>query len=144
MTIPWGDVYTAFVSTGIPNIETYMALPPKTIARMRWMRHLRPLLALGPVQKYLQARAGSTPGPSEARRARSGCYVWGEVRNAAGAESKLALTTPNGYELTVTASLGIVEHLLATKPVGGFTTPSLLMGADYVLGLPGVKLIEPA
>ncbi len=143
MTIPWGDVYTAFVSTGIPNIETYMALPPKTIARMRWLRHLRPVLALAPVQRHLQARAGRTPGPSEARRARSGCEVWGEVRNRAGVEAKLALTAPNGYDLTVSASLGIVEHLLATKPAGGYYTPSLLMGADYVLGLPGVRLVGP-
>ena len=142
MTIPWGDVYTAFVSTGIPNIETYMALPPKTIARMRWMRHLRPLIALPPVQKYLQARAARTPGPSESRRARSGCQIWGEVRNPAGVEAKLALTAPNGYDLTVTASLGIVERLLATKPPGGYYTPSMLMGADYVLGLPGVARVE--
>jgi hypothetical protein len=27
-----------FVSTGIPNIETYMVVPPKTIKRMTWMR----------------------------------------------------------------------------------------------------------
>ena len=27
MTIPWGDVSTAFYSTGIPNIEVYMATP---------------------------------------------------------------------------------------------------------------------
>jgi short subunit dehydrogenase-like uncharacterized protein len=139
MTIPWGDVYTAFVSTGIPNIETYMAVPPDTIARMRWMRHLRPLLALAPVQKFLQARAGATPGPSESRRARSGCTVWGEVRNARGQEAKLAITAPNGYDLTVSASLGIVEHVLSAKPAGGFYTPSMLMGAGYVFGLPGVR-----
>jgi short subunit dehydrogenase-like uncharacterized protein len=141
MTIPWGDVYTAYVSTGIPNIETYMALPPKTIARMRWMRHLRPLLALAPVQKYMQTRAGQTPGPNSDRRERNGCTVWGEVRNAAGKEAKLALKTPNGYDLTVSASLGIVEHLLLAQPAGGYYTPSLLMGADYVLGLPGVSLV---
>ncbi len=141
MTIPWGDVYTAFVSTGIPNIETYMAVPAQTIARMRWMRHLRPLLALAPVQKLLQSRAGATPGPDDARRARSGCTVWGEVRNARGDEAKLALVAPNGYDLTVSASLGIVEHVRTKRPAGGFYTPSLLMGADYVFGLPGVRRI---
>lgn len=142
MTIPWGDVYTAFVSTGIPNIETYMALPAKTIARMRWMRHLRPLLALRPVQTFLQGRAASTPGPDRDRRERSGSMIWGEVINASGKQAKLALGAPNGYDLTVTASLGIVEHLLAHSPDGGYYTPSMLMGADYVLGLPGVSLIE--
>ena len=45
----------------------------------------------------------------------------------------------NGYDMTVTASLGIVERLLQEAPEGGFYTPSLLMGADYVSELPGVS-----
>ena len=101
----------------------------------------RPLLALAPVQKLLQSRAGATPGPDDARRARSGCTVWGEVRNARGDEAKLALVAPNGYDLTVSASLGIVEQVRTKRPAGGFYTPSLLMGADYVFGLPGVRRI---
>ena len=141
MTIPWGDVYTAHVSTGIANVETYMVLPEITIARMRWIRHLRPLLALPPVRRYLEERAGRTPGPSAERRERTHCHVWGEVRNASGVQAALALRTPNGYDLTVTACLGIVEAILARRPAGGFYTPSQLMGADYVLSLPGVTLI---
>lgn len=141
VTIPWGDVYTAFVSTGIPNIETYMTMPAKTITNLGRLRHLRWLLGLGPVQKYLQARAAQTAGPDEQRRRQSGCQVWGEVRNAAGKQAGLSMITPNGYSLTATASLGIVEHLLATSPAGGYYTPSLLMGEDYVLGLPGVRLL---
>ncbi|WP_440224866.1 saccharopine dehydrogenase family protein [Dokdonella sp. MW10] len=143
VTIPWGDVYTAFVSTGIPDIETYMALPPKTIASMRRLRLVRPLLALAPVQRWLQARAARTPGPDEKRRERTGCHIWGEVRDRDGREATLQLKTPNGYTLTATASLGIVEHLLRERPAGGYYTPSMLMGAEYVLGLPGVALIEP-
>jgi short subunit dehydrogenase-like uncharacterized protein len=49
------------------------------------------------------------------------------------------MTTPNGYELTVTASLGIVTFLLENDVEGGFFTPSLLMGADYASRLPGVE-----
>jgi short subunit dehydrogenase-like uncharacterized protein len=145
MTIPWGDVFTAHISTGIPNIETYMVVPPKTIQRMQWMRRLQPLLKLGYVQNLMKKKIDkTTPGPSEQRRSDSGSYVWGEVRNAAGKEVKLALSAPNGYDLTVTASLGIAEHLLqlTSPPGGGYFTPSQLMGADYVLKLPGVRLIE--
>jgi short subunit dehydrogenase-like uncharacterized protein len=145
VTIPWGDVYTAYVSTGIPNIETYMAVPPKTIQRLRWMRHLQPLLTLGFVQNLMRRKVEkTTPGPSEQRRRDSSSYVWGEVRNAAGKQAKLELAAPNGYDLTVSASLGIAEHLLrqAQPPAGGYFTPSQLMGADYVLKLPGVRLIE--
>ena len=145
MTIPWGDVYTAFVSTGIPNIETYLAMPPKTIQRMTWMRYIQPLLGLSFVQDYMKRKIERTnPGPSDERRGNSDTYVWGEVHNAAGQEAKLALVTPNGYDLTVTASLGIAEYLLQNlgRLAGGYFTPSLLMGADYVLKLPGVKTIE--
>src|SRR5438105_246807 len=36
ITIPWGDVATAYFSTGIPNIEFYMAAPlgTRTLARL--------------------------------------------------------------------------------------------------------------
>jgi short subunit dehydrogenase-like uncharacterized protein len=145
MTIPWGDVYTAYVSTGIANVETYMVVPPKTIQRMRWVRHLQPLLGLSFVQDFMKQRVErATPGPSAQRRKDSGCHVWGEVTNAAGKQAKLALKAPNGYDLTVTASLGIVQRIFEpSQPAGGYYTPSLLMGADYVLSLPGVRLIEP-
>jgi len=139
MTIPWGDVYTAFVSTGIPNIETYMAVSPKTIARTRWLRYAQPLMRFDPLLKFLEARAvASARGPDAERRRETGCYVWGEVRNAAGREAKLALKTPNGYALTVDAALGILEHVLRANAPGGYYTPSQLVGADFVLTLPGV------
>lgn len=144
MTIPWGDVYTSYVSTGIPNVEVYMAVPPGTIKAVRRMNALRPLLGLGFVQKFLKSRAEAKVrgGPSDEKRAKTGAHVWGEVRNAAGREAKAELELPNGYDLTVTASLGIVEHLLGTKHEGGYYTPSKLMGADYVTTLPDVKLIR--
>ena len=141
MTIPWGDVYTAFVSTGIPNIETYMAASPKTISRTRWLRHVQPLLAFDAVRKFFEARAvDRARGPDAERRRATDCYVWGEARNTAGREEKLALTTPNGYTLTVHSALGIVDHVLRTPMPGGYYTPSQLVGADFVLKLPGVAL----
>ncbi|HPN78095.1 saccharopine dehydrogenase NADP-binding domain-containing protein [Dokdonella sp.] len=144
MTIPWGDVYTAFVSTGIPNIETYIAVPMKTIKRARHLRRLQWLLALRPVQAYLQGKAARTAGPDQQQRESSGCQIWGEATNAAGKQVALSLVTPNGYDLTVSASLGIVDHLLAITPKGGYYTPTMLMGAAYVLGLPGVRRVGQA
>lgn len=142
MTIPWGDVYTAYVSTGIPNIETYMAMPAKAISRMRWLRYLQPLLAIGTVQTAMQKRALQIPGPDQALRERTDCTIWGEASDAKGRKISIVLKTPNGYALTVTASLGVVEHLLQANPRGGYYTPSMLMGADYVLGLPAVRLLD--
>lgn len=142
MTIPWGDVYTAHISTGIPDIEVYMAVPPATVTRLRKLRRLGPLLGWGIVQAFLKKQvAKKVRGPSEKTRGKTGCVVWGEVRSADQRLARRILRTPNGYDLTVTASLGIVQRLLDGPTVApGFRTPSLLMGADYVLGLPGVSL----
>lgn len=140
MTIPWGDVYTAYVSTGIGNIEVYMGVPPATVRNLRRLRWLGPLLGLRTVQSLLKAQVRRTVrGPSAGARANTGSVVWGEARDAAGNEVRGQLRTPNGYELTVTAALGIVQRLLeGNPPAGGYYTPSQLMGADYVLSLPGV------
>ena len=142
MTIPWGDVYTAYVSTGIGNVEVYMGVPPDTAKKLRRLRLLGPLLGLGPVQSLLKKQVEKrVRGPSDATRGKTGCVVWGEARDAAGNEVKRRMRTPNGYEITVTAALGIVARLLAgPAPKGGYYTPSALMGADYVLSLPGVAL----
>ena len=140
MTIPWGDVYTAHVSTGIPDIEVYMGVSPASARRLQRLRWLGPLLATRPLQAWLKSQVSRRiRGPSEGGRARSGATVWGEVSDAAGDILRAQLRTPNGYELTVSASLGIVARLLGGEsPQGGYYTPSMLMGADYVLGLPGV------
>lgn len=143
-TIPWGDVYTAHLSTGAPEIEVYMALPPATIARLRRWRWLAPLAGLGPVRRWLAARAGAVRGPSAQRRAASGCHVWGELRDAAGRLHAAELDTPNGYDVTAWSALGIVERLLRDAPrEGGYRTPSQLMGADWILSMPGVRLDGP-
>jgi short subunit dehydrogenase-like uncharacterized protein len=144
MTIPWGDVYTAFVSTGIPDIETYMAMPPRAISVARRMRMLRPLLRLAPVQAWLKARAGARPGPDDARRANTDCRVWGEARDATGRLATMQIATPNGYALTAWTAPDIAERVLAQPPAGGYFTPSQLMGSDYVLRVPGVSLVEDA
>lgn len=141
MTIPWGDVYTANISTGIPNIEVYMCVPPATITNLKRIRWLGPVLGFAPVQALLKSQIErKVHGPDAQKRSTAETWVWGEVRDVAGREAKGVLVTPNGYTLTVSAALGIVAKLMAAqRPIGGYYTPSRLMGADYVLRLPGVK-----
>jgi short subunit dehydrogenase-like uncharacterized protein len=139
VTIPWGDVFTAYISTGVPDIEVYMSVPPASIRGLKRLRWVQPLLGLNPVQSFLKTRAEAKySGPSEERRTGSGSELWGEVRSADGRTASATMSTPNGYDLTVSASLGIVEHLLEHQAEGGYYTPSLLMGADYASTLPGV------
>jgi short subunit dehydrogenase-like uncharacterized protein len=140
MTIPWGDVYTAYVSTGIADIEVYMGVSPATAARVKKLNLIRPLLGLGFVQNMMKKKI-QEGGPDNDKRSGSGCTVWGEVRNAAGIEVKKQLRTVNGYDLTAAAAMGILDHVIAKRPEGGFYTASQMMGADYILSLPGSALV---
>ncbi len=141
VTIPWGDVFTAYISTGIPDIEVYMAVPPSAILRMKRMRMLKPLISMQWVQNLMKRRVEkSVTGPEVDERQNTQMRLWGEASTANGRSVSGTMTTPNGYDVTVTASLGIVEYLLANDVEGGFYTPSLLMGADYAASLPGVTV----
>lgn len=140
VTIPWGDVFTAHISTGVPDIEVYMAAPPSMVMRMKRMRMVKPLLSMQWVQNMMKRRVDKlVTGPSAEERARSRMYLWAEANSADGRSVSAVMTTPDGYDVTVTASLGIVEYLLGNGVEGGFYTPSLLMGADYAGCLPGVS-----
>lgn len=141
MTIPWGDVFTAWVSTGIPDIEVYISVPPATVKRLRRLRLIQPLLGMKWVQSLLMGRIDKNlDGPSESLRADTKTQLWGEATSADGRAVSATMETPNGYDLTVTAGLGIVEFLLANEVEGGYYTPSLLLGPGYAQTLPGVSL----
>jgi short subunit dehydrogenase-like uncharacterized protein len=139
VSIPWGDVYTAFVSTGVPNIEVYMSMPPSMIRRMRRLRWIRPVLRTGLVKSMIRAYIErSVAGPSARRRSDTHSELWGEASTEDGRAVSATMSTPNGYDLTVSAALGIAGFLLENPMEGGFYTPSLLMGSDYAESLPGV------
>ena len=85
MTIPWGDVSTAWQTTGIANIEVFIPGSAGMIRGARFANWIRPLLGLPFVQRMLKARIGKTViGPDQEKRADQGTHVWGEVRNARG------------------------------------------------------------
>src|SRR5205085_5515906 len=70
MTIPWGDVCTAYHTTGIPNIEVYIPGSPGMIANAKRANFIRPLLGWGPVQNFLKKKAGQVKGPDAEKRAK--------------------------------------------------------------------------
>jgi short subunit dehydrogenase-like uncharacterized protein len=141
VTIPWGDVFTAYISTGVPDIEVYMSAPPSAIMRMKRLRMVKPLLSMQWVQNVMKRRIEKNlTGPEVGERQSSKMQLWGEASSADGRSVSATMTTPNGYDVTVTASLGIVEYLLENDVEGGFYTPSLLLGAGYAASLPGITL----
>ncbi|KTC70182.1 saccharopine dehydrogenase [Legionella birminghamensis] len=135
-TIPWGDVSTAFYSTGIPNIEVYIPVSPKRLSLLKKLNYIRWLLGFGWVQNYLKSKAAKQQGPDDGQLQSQYTYIWGEVKNAKNESRTLRIRTANGYALTVTGSLAMVDYLLKNRVKAGYKTPSQIMGADFISKLP--------
>jgi short subunit dehydrogenase-like uncharacterized protein len=137
VTIPWGDVSTAYYSTGIPNIEVFTVVPPQVQKMMVMSRYIGWLLAWGPVQKYLQSKIPAG-GASAEQRAAGKSYLYGEASDDDGNKIAARLQGPEGYEFTVQTALKICERIMNGDAPVGFQTPAKAYGAEMVLEIPGV------
>ena len=138
VTIPWGDVSTAFYSTGIPNIEVYTILPEANLRMLKASRYIGWLLATKPVQSYLQKQIHEG-GPNEAERAKGKTFLWGEAKDEEGNRVEARLQALEGYTLTALTAINITEKVLAGDYKTGFQTPAKAYGADLILEIEGVK-----
>jgi short subunit dehydrogenase-like uncharacterized protein len=132
VTIPWGDVATAYYSTGIPNIEVYTVVPPDALRVMKLSRFVGWLLATGPVQSLLQKNI-PPGGPSDEEREKGRTLMWGEARDDQGNRVEARQQCPEGYTLTALTALNIVEKILCGNFKPGFQTPAQAYGAGLVL-----------
>ena len=140
VAISWGDISTAFRTTGIPNITVYNILPQKLIDGMKLSNYFGFIMKLRPVKNFMINRIKKRPaGPDEAQRTASSSIVWGEVRNKVGGLQRAMLTLPEGYTLTALTALKIVELVLEKDPPSGSKTPAQVFGKDFILQFPGVK-----
>lgn len=138
-TIPWGDISTAFYSTGIPDIEVYVAFPASIRIGMVASRYLGWLLGLSAVQNFQKLLIqNQPPGPTEAERAQGKSLLWGEVADNSGKRLVSRLQCLEGYTLTALTAVAIAQKVLAGQVIVGFQTPSLVYGADFILEIEGV------
>lgn len=138
MAIPWGDVASAYYSTGIPNITTFTAVPKKTFNYLKYQSVYNWILRMDVVQNYLKRRLGRRPaGPSAAKREKSTSQVWGRVTNAQGEKREATLSTPNGYTLTALTTLLIAQKVLNGNAPIGYQTPAKAYGEDLILEISG-------
>jgi short subunit dehydrogenase-like uncharacterized protein len=140
MTIPWGDVSTAWYTTGIPDVEFYLAAPWQVRLTTRLSRGLGWLLGSGWVQRRLKRRIQSgPPGPTDEERARGRTLLWGEARDDQGAIVVSRQRGPEGYTLTALTAVAVLQRVEAGAVAPGFQTPGRLFGPDFILGVPGVQ-----
>ena len=136
--IPWGDVSTAYHSTGVPNVTTYAALPPTAVRFMKASRYLGPVLRSAPVQGGLRALVSrAVSGPSEADRQRGRSFAWARATDGAGGSAAAVWSGPEGYALTADAALRSALAVLEGRADVGFQTPSLAFGPDFALEMDG-------
>ena len=138
VTIPWGDVATAFYSTGIPNIEVYTVVPDPQLKLLKLSHYVGWILATKPVQNVLQKQIPAG-GPSDEERAAGKTYLWGEATDEEGNRVESRQTGPEGYTLTALTALKIAEKILDGNFCAGFQTPAKCYGADLILEIEGVE-----
>ncbi len=133
-TIPWGDVSTAYYSTGIPNTKVFTATKPRLIKFMKLSNSFGWLMEIGFVKHYLRKKIKrSVLGPSKEIRESGKSHLWGRVyKDNTSAEA--TLVTCEGYQLTAMTALGSVEKVMSQSIFGGFKTPSMAFGSDFILG----------
>jgi short subunit dehydrogenase-like uncharacterized protein len=124
ITVPWGDLCTAWLSTGIPDIEVYGVYPTA----------LQPIL-----QNVLQS---GVRGPSAQELAEGRSYFVGEVEDDSGHKVVSRLSGPNAYTFTARAAVLAAEQVLQGRLRPGFQTPSRLLGAEFALKVRDVSLVD--
>lgn len=139
MSIPWGDVSTAYHTTGIPNIIAYTGMSKKVFSILKFQSLFNWLLRTKFVRSYLKSKIDSrAAGPTDQQRERAIAFVWGRVSNAKGKTASVSLQGPEGYTLTTHSALLITRKVLEGNVKPGFQTPGSAYGEDLILEVPGV------
>lgn len=138
-SIPWGDVSTAYYTTGIPNIEAFIGSSAGQIRLAKLGNYLSWLLRIRAVQSFLRRQVSRrVTGPDEIMRQRAHTHVWGKVWNTQGQSVVARLHGPEGYTLTALTALTITQKVLNGNWKAGYQTPAGLYGADLILEIAGL------
>ncbi len=133
----WADIHVAFASTGIPNIDVYMAFSPEQVKELGLLERMRWMLRFRAIRQLVMRQ--STTGATAAERAASAAHIWGEVVDDEGNRAIGLIHGPEaGLVWTSRCSLDVVTHVLAGDAPPGYQTPATAYGPDLVLEADGV------
>ncbi len=140
VTMGWGDVSTAYHSTGIPNVTVYMGFPKSMISVMKFTKVAGPLLYSRAARNFIKWLIGIffAPGPSREKNKTGFSLLIAEVTDGTKTISA-KLRTPEAYYLTALTSVEIMKHILSNDLKPGFQTPSKVYGADFIMQFAGVE-----
>lgn len=144
MTIPWGDVFTSGISTGVPDGAVYMAMPKPGIYMARLANPVKGILNTRFGQKAAKSLVDFflKKGPDGQALETERGQFWGEAEAPNGNRMEMTMSTPNVYALTATVGIRIAQHCLNYTGPGGYYTPSMLLGGDFIRSIPGIEIRE--
>jgi short subunit dehydrogenase-like uncharacterized protein len=141
MNIPWGDVSTAYFTTGIPTIETYVGVSKKSWYFLKLQFLFNWILRREFVRNKIKRKINALPaGPTDEQRTRATGLVWGRASNAAGKSVTAMLCGPEGYTITYHTSLLIIQKILNGNFKPGYQTPAKVYGSGLIAEVPGVEI----
>ena len=142
ITIPWGDISTAYSTTRIPNIETYAGASKSAYFLMKFQFLFNPILRTkfikNLIQKYVDDKI---TGPNESHFKNGKSLIYGKVTNAKSETFEGRIETIEGYRLTAEASVLITQKVLDLEGISGYQTPAGLFGYGFILEIEGSKFI---
>ena len=143
LCIPWGDISTAWRSTGIPNIEVYTGATDKMIQNARMTKYINWILRMRWVKNIaLKQIDKKAPGPSDEKRESGRSFLWGKVWDGTGKECVSRLETVSGYSLTAKTAVLIAENILRGNFKVGYQTPAMMYGADLIMQIDTTKRVD--
>ncbi|MEQ8907488.1 saccharopine dehydrogenase NADP-binding domain-containing protein [Ekhidna sp.] len=141
MGISWGDISTAYHSTGIPNIEVFSGTTEQQLSKVKRAMRLSFMLRSRTIKNFLMNQMDKRPdGPKGKRRKESNMYLWGQVSDG-NKKLEARLVTPNGYTLTALTSVLIANKILNGDIKPGFQTPSSAYGEGLILEIAGCEYL---
>jgi short subunit dehydrogenase-like uncharacterized protein len=140
IVVTWGDVASAYFTTGVPDITVYFEATGAVRAHNTMLRLFGWAVPLTPWRAWLKASAEWMPeGPAQHEREDRESIIAVEVENAAGEIVRSRLRTPEAYSCTALTATAVAARVLAGDVEPGFQTPARVYGPDFVLSLPGVS-----
>lgn len=132
--IQWGDISTAWRSTGIPTIEVFAGASSGSIRGLKISNGLGWLLRNRKVKNYLLKKIDrGSAGPSAEHLQTGKCYLRGQVWDDQGNTNVSLFNGPNAYALTAKTAALIAQKIMHGNFSSGYKTPAQQYGPDLVL-----------
>jgi short subunit dehydrogenase-like uncharacterized protein len=142
--VSWGDVSTAWRSTGAPDIDVAFEATAGMRRAAGMPAPLRRLLGWAPVQRGLSRLidARLPPGPDAERRAGARSLFLAEAWDADGRRAASRLQTIEAYTLTARTAVEIARRAASGETPIGYQTPATAFGPDFILSFEGSERID--